>query len=81
MKLMSQTFGIYCRQATAHSASDDCVVVLSTISRKESSMKDNPFKPKVKPKAKVKVHHPLKYTGSKPYVALKASIVVHDTEQ
>lgn len=44
-------------------------------------MKDNPFKPKVKPKAKVKVHHPLKYTGNKPYVALRASIVVHDTQE
>lgn len=44
-------------------------------------MKDNPFKPKVKPKAKVKVHHPLKHTGSKSHVALKASIVVHDTQE
>ena len=44
-------------------------------------MKDNPFKPKVKPKAKIKVHHPLKYTGNKPYVALRASIVVHDTQE
>ena len=44
-------------------------------------MKDNPFKPKVKPKAKVKVHHPLKYTGNKSYVALRASIVVHDTQE
>ena len=44
-------------------------------------MKDNPFKPKVKPKCKVKVHHPLKYTGSKSHVALKASIVVHDTQE
>lgn len=44
-------------------------------------MKDNPFKPKVKPKAKVKVHHPLKYTGNKSHVALKASIVVHDTQE
>ena len=44
-------------------------------------MKDNPFKPKVNPKAKVKVHHPLKYTGNKPYVALRASIVVHDTQE
>ena len=44
-------------------------------------MQNNPFKPKVKPKAKIKVHHPLKYTGSKTTVALKASIVVHCTEQ
>lgn len=44
-------------------------------------MKDNPFKPKVKPKSKVKVHYPLKYTGSKSHVALKASIVVHDTQE
>ena len=44
-------------------------------------MKDNPFKPKVKPKAKIKVHHPLKYTGSLTHVALKASIVVHDTQE
>ena len=44
-------------------------------------MKNNPFKPKVKPKAKVKVHHPLKYTGTKEHVALKASIIVHCTTE
>ena len=44
-------------------------------------MQNNPFKPKVKPKAKIKVHHPLKYTGSKTTVALKASIVVQDTQE
>lgn len=44
-------------------------------------MKDNPFKPKVKPKSKVKVHHALKYTGSKSHAALIASIVVHDTQE
>lgn len=44
-------------------------------------MKDNPFKPKVKPKAKVKVMKPLKYSGSKSYVALRASLVVHCTTE
>lgn len=44
-------------------------------------MKDNPFKYKVRPKAKVKVQKPLKYSGNKPYVALRASLVVHDTQE
>ena len=43
-------------------------------------MQNNPFKPKVKPKAKVKVHHPLKYSGTKSHVALKASLVVNSDE-
>ena len=44
-------------------------------------MKANPFKQVIKPKYRVKVHHPLKYTGTKAHVALKASLIVHDVEQ